>query len=75
MAVCDEAGGEAEEGFVDVASSFPADAQAPEAVEPGDGPLHDPAEGAQARAVLSAAFGDRGTDTSLQSSRRHLSWS
>ena len=51
MAVGDQADGEAEECFVDVVASFPADPQAAEAVQPGDRPLDDPAEGAQAGAV------------------------
>jgi hypothetical protein len=36
VAVGDQAGGEAKEGFVDVVASFPSDAQAAEAVQPGD---------------------------------------
>ncbi|MDH6229091.1 hypothetical protein M2169_006147 [Streptomyces sp. MJP52] len=48
MAVGDEAGGEAEEGFVDVVPSFLADAWAAEAVQPGDGAFDDPAEKARA---------------------------
>jgi hypothetical protein len=43
---------------VDVAASFPADAQAAEAVQPGDGPLDDPPEGPQAGAVRLVSFGD-----------------
>ncbi len=46
-------------------AAFPADAQAPEAVEPGDGPFDDPAEDAQARAVRLASFRDHGTDAPL----------
>ena len=61
----DQADGEAEEGFVHVVASFPADAQASEAVQPGDGAFDDPAEGAQAGAVWLAAFGDRGADAAL----------
>ena len=63
--MCNEAGGESEEGFVDVVASFPADAQASEAVEPGDGALDHPAEDAQARAVRLASFGDHGSDAAL----------
>lgn len=65
VSVGDEAGGEAEEGFVDVVASFPADAQAAEAVQPGDGALDDPAEDAQAGAVRLSAFRDRGPDAAL----------
>jgi hypothetical protein len=52
VAVGDQAGGEAEEGLVDVVASFPADAQAAEAVQPGDRPLDDIPEDAQAGAVV-----------------------
>ncbi|GGZ27561.1 hypothetical protein GCM10010300_83480 [Streptomyces olivaceoviridis] len=45
-AVGDEADGEADEGFVDVVSSFPADPRAAEAAQPGDGAFDDPAEDA-----------------------------
>jgi hypothetical protein len=51
VTVGDEAGGEAEERLVDVVASLPADPQAAEAVQPGDGPLDDPSEDAQAPAV------------------------
>lgn len=61
----DQADRESEEGFVDVVASFPADAQAAEAVQPGDGALDDPAEGPQAGAVQLATFGDRGPDPAL----------
>src|SRR5690606_7254853 len=62
VAVGDEAGGEAEKGFVDVVSSFPADTQAAKAVQPGDGAFDDPAEGTQARTVRLAAFRNHGPD-------------
>ncbi|MDQ0405181.1 hypothetical protein J2S50_003730 [Streptomyces sp. DSM 40167] len=65
MALGDQADGEAEEGFVDVVASFPADAQASEAVQPRNGAFDDPAEGAQAGAVWLAAFGDRRANASL----------
>ncbi|MFI9047197.1 hypothetical protein [Streptomyces sp. NPDC053427] len=42
MALDVSVGGEAEEGFVDVATSFPADAQAAEAVQPGNGSCSAP---------------------------------
>ncbi len=62
VSVGDEAGGEAEEGFVDVVASFPADAETAEAVQPGDGPLDDPAVDAEAGAVWDAAAGDHRFD-------------
>ncbi len=58
----DEAAGEFEERLVDVGSPFPADAQAPEAVQPRETPLHNPAVGAQSGAVQGAAAGDGGRD-------------
>ncbi|KOV97454.1 hypothetical protein ADL02_07385 [Streptomyces sp. NRRL WC-3723] len=45
-----------------VGSAFPADAEAAEAVEPGEGPLDHPTVGAQAGAVPGAAAGDGGDD-------------
>lgn len=62
MAVGDGAGGESEEGFVDVVASFPADSPSAEAVRPGDGALDQIAEDAQAGAVLDASFGDGRSD-------------
>jgi hypothetical protein len=47
VAVRDDAGGDCEEGFVDVVAAFPADAQAFHAVAPGDGAFRDPAVHAQ----------------------------
>jgi hypothetical protein len=44
VTVGDYAGGEAEEGFVDVVASLPWDAQAAEPVQPGAGALNYPAE-------------------------------
>ena len=58
MAVSDEAGGEAEEGFVDVITSLPADAETSEAVEPGDRALDNPAVNSEARTVQNTASGD-----------------
>lgn len=55
----DRADDEAEEGFADVVASFPADAQAAEAVPPEDRPLDDPAECAQTAAVRFPSFGDQ----------------
>lgn len=65
VAVGDQTGGEAEEGFVDVVASFPADAQSAEAVQPGDRPLDHVTEDAQAGAVWLASFGDDGADAAL----------
>jgi len=65
VAVGDQADGESEERFVDVVASFPADAQAAKAVQPGDRPLNDPSKSAQAGAVWLAAFGDRGPNSTL----------
>ncbi|GEB57199.1 hypothetical protein GCM10017674_78210 [Streptomyces gardneri] len=50
MTVGDQAGREAEEGFVDVVTSFPADAEPAEAVQPGHRPFHDPPVDAEAGA-------------------------
>lgn len=47
----DEAAGECEEGFVDVGSAFPADAEAFEAVEPGEAAFDEPAVGSQSSAM------------------------
>lgn len=61
----DEAAGEFEEGFVDVGSAFPADAEAFEAVEPGEAAFDDPAVFAQSDAVEGAAAGDGRHDAAL----------
>lgn len=50
---------------MDVVASLPADAQAAESVQPGDGALDDPAEDARPRAVWLPALGDHGPDTAL----------
>ncbi len=47
---------------MDVGSPFPANPQASEAVQPREGPLHDPAIGAQSRAMPGSAAGDRRHD-------------
>jgi hypothetical protein len=60
VSVGDHADGETEEGFVDVVTPFPADAQAAKAVQPGDCALDDVAEDAQAGAVWLASFRDHG---------------
>ena len=61
----DQADGEADDGFVDVVASFPADAQASEAVEPGDRALDDLAEDAQAGAARLASPRGHGAVASL----------
>lgn len=61
----DETAGEFEECFVDVSPAFPADAQASEAVEPGEGPLDHSPVSAQSCAVPGAAAGDGWHDASL----------
>ncbi len=61
----DEAAGEFEEGFVDVGSAFPADAEAFEAVEPGEAVFDDPAVLAQSGAMEAAAAGDCRDDAAL----------
>lgn len=58
VAVGDEAGREAEEGFVYVVASFPPDAESSEAVEPGDRALDNPAMNTEAGAVRYSAAGD-----------------
>ena len=65
MSVGDEAAGEFEERFVDVGSAFPADAQASEAVQPGEGALDHPPVGAQSGAVTGAAAGDGRHDAAV----------
>lgn len=62
LPVSDEAAGKFEEGFVDVGSAFPADAESAEAVEPGEGPLHDPSVDAESGAVAGVSAGDGGHD-------------
>jgi hypothetical protein len=73
--VGDQAGGEAEESFVDVVASFSTDPQPSEAVQPGDRALYHPAEGAQAGAMFNASFGDDRAMPRAQRRRRYLSWS
>src|SRR5262245_35479273 len=48
---------QAEERFLELREPIQAPAQPTEAVQPGDGPLHEPAEHAQPAAVLPAALG------------------
>ncbi len=62
FAEADHGAGQAEDGLVDVGSSFGADARAAEVFEPGEGAFDGPADGAQAGAVFDAAAGDDGGD-------------
>lgn len=75
VAVGDQAGCEAEEGFMDVVASFPSDAQSAKAVQPGDRALDHVAEDAKAGAVWLTSFGDDRRMPRAQSRRRYLSWS
>ncbi|MFI0859219.1 hypothetical protein ACH4RA_02875 [Streptomyces smyrnaeus] len=65
VSVGDQAGGEAEEGFVDGVAPCPADPKSAEAMQPGDRPFDRPAEDARAGAVRLAAFGDHRADAAL----------
>jgi hypothetical protein len=51
-----------QERLVQLGAALPAQAQAPELVQPREGALDDPAQLAQARAVLAGAPGDDGLD-------------
>jgi hypothetical protein len=53
------------ERLVQLGPAFPADAKPAEEVPPGEGPLDDPAQLAQAGAVLGVAPGDDGLDATL----------
>ena len=50
---------------MDLGAAFVADEQAAELVQPGEGALYDPAEAAEAGAVLGCAAGDHRFDSSL----------
>lgn len=65
MAVCDQAGSESEECFVDVIAPFPGDVKATEAMQPGARTFDDVTEDAQARAVWLASFGNDWADTTV----------
>lgn len=62
----DEAAGKLKEGFGDVGSAFPADAEAFEAVEPGEAAFDDPAVFAQSGAMEGTAAGDCRDDAALR---------
>ena len=56
--MCDQAAGQFEEGFVDVCSAFPSDAESAEAVQPGEGALDHPSVDAKSGAVVGVSSGD-----------------
>jgi hypothetical protein len=58
----DQAAGEGEEAFVDVAATVGADEESAAVVEPGEGALDDPAALTEAGAVVGLAAGDDGLD-------------
>ncbi|MEU0403302.1 hypothetical protein ABZ318_24335 [Streptomyces sp. NPDC006197] len=60
----DQTGREAEEDFVDVGTSFPADTELAETVEPGNVPFHDPLVDAEVGGLQVSAAADHGFDTS-----------
>jgi hypothetical protein len=80
VAVSDQADGEAEDGFVDVVASFPADARAAEAMQPGDGafpmpvarlqPLTMPAWPPSARTTAAPSKPERCSSTSTALDRK-----
>lgn len=61
----DETADEGEEAFVHLGTAFVADEQAAELVQPGEGTLDNPAEAAEAGAVLGRAARDDRFDASL----------
>jgi hypothetical protein len=75
VAVGDQADGESEKGLVDGVASFPADAQAAEAVQPGDNLFNDqrkvprPVQCACPRSAIT------GRMPRCRTGRLHLSWS
>ena len=62
----DEAAAEGEEGLVAVGAALIADGQAAVAVEPGEGPLDDPAVAAQALARIDPLAGDADLDVAAR---------
>jgi hypothetical protein len=58
----DDRTSESEEGVVDIGTAFVADGQPSEAVEPGEGALHDPAVATELVAPVHAAPGDARLD-------------
>lgn len=66
----DEAAGQGDGDVVEFGAAFPADGEALEVVEQGEGLLHDVAELADALDVRGAFAGDDGQDPALRSSSR-----
>jgi hypothetical protein len=64
VALADDGGAECEEGFVEGAVAFVAGSEAAEVVQPGEGSFDDPADFAEAGAVLGGAAGDERFDAS-----------
>ena len=62
FAPADEGAGEMQQASVQVGVALVAGPESFELVEPGEGAFHDPAPGAQARAVCGAPAGDLGGD-------------
>ena len=61
---------------MDLVAAVVADEQPFEVVQPGEGALDDPADAAEAGAVLGLAAGDLRRDPALRgAARRYLSWS
>src|SRR4051812_9169599 len=58
VALADDGAAEVHERLVQLGPAFPAQPEAAKEVQPGEGPLDDPAQLAQPRAVLGAAPGD-----------------
>lgn len=63
--MADQAAAEGEHGFVHVCAALVADAQAFELVQVSEGAFDDPADAAEAGAVLGLAVGDHGCDARL----------
>ena len=61
-APADDGAGQAEEGFVDIVTDLPADAQPPEPVQQRDGLFHHVPVDTKARAVRGAPAGDDRAD-------------
>src|SRR3954470_704847 len=65
VALADDGAAEVHERLVQLGPAFPAQPEAAKEVQPGEGSLDDPAQLAQARAVLGAAPGDDRLDAAL----------
>jgi hypothetical protein len=64
-AEADEGTAEIEEGQVQIGQTFIADRQSSEAVEPGEGPLHDPPEPSELVAGFNATSSDATADAAM----------